>query len=204
MAKPYAEESGNGLHIHMSLLDRDGRNLFDDGTERGSAAMRHAIGGLQATTAEAMAICAPNANSYRRYQEGSYAPTSTAWAYNNRTTGIRIPAGGGAARRIEHRFAGADANVYLVAAAFLAGAHHGIVKELRADDPVDGNAYAKPGAPLPVTWQDALRAFDAATVLPDYLGAEFCRIYALGRRVERRKFRSVVTPLEYEWYLRTV
>src|SRR5690606_22066989 len=72
MAKPYAEESGNGLHIHMSLLDRDGRNVFDDGTPRGSDMLRHAIGGLQATMAEALAILAPNANSYRRFREGTY------------------------------------------------------------------------------------------------------------------------------------
>jgi glutamine synthetase len=204
MAKPYPGESGNGLHIHMSLLDRDGRNVFDDGTARGTDRLRHAIGGLQATTAEAFALCAPNANSFRRFQEGSYAPTSTAWAYNNRTTGLRIPAGAGHARRIEHRFAGADANVYLVTAAFLAGAHHGIVNRIEPDAPTDGNAYASPGPMLPTAWNDALRAFDAATVLPGYLGAEFCRVYSLGRKAERRKFRSVVTPLEYEWYLRTV
>ncbi|MEX1107750.1 MAG: glutamine synthetase family protein [Dongiaceae bacterium] len=204
MAKPYAEESGNGLHIHMSLLDRDGRNVFDDGTARGSDAMRHAIGGLQATTAEALAICAPNANSYRRFQEGSYAPTSTAWAYNNRTTGLRIPSSGGKARRIEHRFAGADANIYLATAAMLAGAHHGVVNKVRPDEPTDGNAYTHPRAMLPTNWNDAIRAFDAASVLPDYLGADFCNVFSLGRKAERRKFRSVVSPLEYEWYLRTV
>ncbi len=204
MAKPYEEESGNGLHIHMSLLDREGRNVFDDGTARGSDTLRHAIGGLQATTAEALAICAPNANSYRRFREGSYAPTSTAWAYNNRTTGLRIPSGGGKARRIEHRFAGADANVYLVAAAMLAGAHWGIVNKATADAPTDGNAYEQPRAMLPTDWNDAIRAFDAATVLPDYLGAEFCRVFSLGRKAERRKFNATVSPLEYEWYLRTV
>ncbi len=204
MAKPYAEESGNGLHIHMSLLDRDGRNLFDDGTARGSETLRHAIGGLQATTAEAMAILAPNANSYRRFREGTYAPISTAWGYNNRTTGLRIPSGGGKARRIEHRFAGADANVYLATAAMLAGAHWGIADSVPASAATDGNAYDQPGAPLPTDWHDAIRAFDAATVLPDYLGADFCRVFGLGRKAERRKFNATVSALEYEWYLRTV
>ncbi len=123
----------------MSLLDEDGRNVFDDGTARGSDLLRHAIGGVQATTAEAMAVFAPNANSYRRFREGTYAPISTAWGYNNRTTGIRIPGGGGKARRIEHRFAGADANVYLATAAFLAGAHWGIVNRAVAAAPVDAS-----------------------------------------------------------------
>jgi len=204
MAKPYADQAGNGLHIHMSLLDGDGRNVFDDGTTRGTDRMRHAIGGLQATMGEAMALLAPNANSYRRFQEGSYAPTSTAWAYNNRTTGIRIPSGGGLARRIEHRFAGADANIYLVVAAVLAGAHHGLTNALAADEPIEGNAYVKAESSLPDTWNDALFAFDEAKVLPDYLGREFCKIYSEGRWAERNKFHSVVSTLEYDWYLRTV
>lgn len=204
MAKPYAGESGNGLHIHMSLLDRDGRNVFDDGTARGSDTLRHAIGGLQATIAESLAILAPNANSYRRFREGSYAPTSTAWGYNNRTTGLRIPSGSGKARRIEHRFAGADANVYLATASMLAGAHWGIANKAKADAATDGNAYEQPGAMLPTDWNDAIRAFDAAKVLPDYLGAEFCRVFSLGRKAERRKFNATVSALEYEWYLRTV
>jgi len=204
MAKPYAQESGNGLHIHMSLLDCDGRNVFDDGTARGSDVLRHAIGGLQATIAESLAILAPNANSYRRFREGSYAPTSTAWGYNNRTTGLRIPSGSGKARRIEHRFAGADANVYLATAAMLAGAHWGIANKANCDEATDGNAYEQPGAALPTDWNDSIRTFDAAKVLPDYLGAEFCRVFSLGRKAERRKFNATVSALEYEWYLRTV
>jgi glutamine synthetase len=204
MAKPYADQAGNGLHIHMSLLDRDGRNVFDDGTTRGTDTMRHAIGGLQATTTEAMALLAPNANSYRRFQEGSYAPISTAWAYNNRTTGLRIPSGGGLARRIEHRFAGADANIYLVAAAVLAGAHYGITNRVVPNEPIEGNAYVKAAATLPDTWNDALLAFDEAKVLPDYLGTDFCKVYSETRWFERNKFHSVVSTLEYEWYLRTV
>ncbi len=70
--------------------------------------------------------------------------------------------------------------------------------------PVDGNAYEQPGAALPTAWLDAIRAFEKARVLPDYLGADFCRVYALGRTAERRKFRATVTPLEFEWYMRTV
>ena len=204
MAKPFADQAGNGLHIHFSLLDRNGRNLFDDGTDQGSDRLRHAIGGLAESMGESMAILAPNANSYRRFQTGSYAPTAAAWAYNNRTTALRIPSGNGMARRIEHRVAGADANIYLVVAAVLAGAHYGLTQRIDPGPPITGNAYEKVDSTLPTTWHDALRAFDEAEVLPDFLGPEFCRVYSTCRWAERRNFHSVVSNLEYEWYLRTV
>lgn len=204
MAKPFADQAGNGLHIHFSLLDRQGRNIFDDGGARGSETLRHAIGGLAATMAESMAILAPNANSYRRFQQESYAPLAPVWAYNNRTTALRIPSGDGLARRVEHRVAGADANIYLVVAAVLAGAHYGIRHRIDPGPPIVGNAYEKAEPTLPNSWQAALQAFDEGEVLRDYLGAEFCRVYSACRWAERRNFHSVVSTLEYQWYLRTV
>src|SRR5262249_31173519 len=113
MAKPYATQPGNGLHLHMSLLYRAPRNGFDHGGDLGTDAMRAAFGGMMATMADCMAAFAPNANSYRRFQESTYAPVAPLWSYNNRTTALRIPASSNAARRIEHRVAGADANIYL-------------------------------------------------------------------------------------------
>jgi glutamine synthetase len=204
MAKPFANLPGNGLHIHFSLLDRDGRNIFDDGTERGSDALRHAIGGLAYAMKESMGILAPNANSFRRFQLGSYAPTSPAWAYNNRTTALRIPSGDGLARRVEHRVAGADANIYLVVATVLAAAHFGIAQRIDPGPPIVGNAYEKATRSLPDNWSTALAAFDEAKVLPAYLGDEFCRLFGECRRAEHRTFHSVVSNLEYDWYLRTV
>lgn len=204
MAKPFADHPGNGLHIHFSLLDQAGHNVFDDGTQQGSDMLRHAIGGLIETMAESMAILAPNANSYRRFQVGSYAPTAAVWAYNNRTTALRIPSGAGLARRIEHRVGGADANIYLAVAAVLAGAHYGIVNRIDPGKPITGNAYSQVDSTLPTTWHEALRAFDEAEILPQYLGADFCRVHSKCRWSERRTFHSVVSNLEYEWYLRTV
>jgi glutamine synthetase len=204
MAKPFATEAGNGMHIHMSLLDDKGRNLFDDRSDRGSDMMRHALGGLMGTMSESMALLAPNANSFRRFQEGSYAPTAATWAYNNRTTSLRIPSGGGSARRIEHRVAGADANVYLVVAAVLAGALHGIEQRIDPGPPITGNAYEKAERSLPDTWSDALVVFDEARILRGYFGEDFCKVYSECRWAERRKFQSVVSSLEYEWYLRAV
>ena len=122
MAKPLARQASSGLHVHVSLLEQDGANLF----ARDEQALGHAIAGLQATMAEAMLVFAPNANSYRRLRPLSYAPTAPTWGYNNRTVALRIPTGPPSARRIEHRLAGADANPYLVLAAVLAGIHHGL------------------------------------------------------------------------------
>lgn len=205
MAKPFADQPGNGLHVHFSLLDAEGRNVFDDGSEQGSDVMRHALGGLMVAMPESMAVLAPNANSFRRFQPGSYAPTAALWAYNNRSTALRIPSGAGAARRIEHRVAGADANIYLAVAAVLAGAHHGIARRIDPGPPVVGNGYEQESdMRLPRTWQDALKAFDEGAILPDYFGADFCRVYSRCRWHERRAFHSVVSNLEYEWYLRTV
>jgi glutamine synthetase len=200
MAKPFAERASNGMHVHVSLVDRDGGNRF----AAEPAALRHAIGGLQATMAEAMLIFAPNANSFRRLRPRSYAPTAPSWGYNNRTVALRVPLGPAAARRIEHRTAGADANPYLVLAAVLAGIHHGLCERLEPDAPITGNAYVQVPPALPLSWDRAIDALEEAAVLPDYLGAEFCRLYRVCRAAERDRFADLVTPAEYAWYLESV
>ena len=204
MAKPYPEHAGCGLHIHVSLIDREGRNLFDDGGERGTPALCHAVAGLLSTMREAQAIFAPNANSYRRFQEGSYAPTRPLWGYNNRTTAVRIPAGDGKARRIEHRVAGADANIHLATAAVLAGIHHGLRQKFDPGAPVEGNGYVAAAEPLPRSWAEALRLFDGSPFIADYFGPRFRKLYGAVRNAERRRFEAVVTPTEWDWYLRAV
>ena len=204
MAKPYPDHAGCGLHIHVSLMNREGRNIFDDGGDRGTPALRHAVAGLLATMRETQALFAPNANSYRRFQEDSYAPTRPLWGYNNRTTAVRIPAGDGKARRIEHRVAGADANVHLAAAAVLAGMHHGLTRNLDPGAPVEGNGYAEKAEPLPRSWAEALRLFDGSPLVADYFGPRFQKLYGAVRNAERRRFDAVVTPTELDWYLRAV
>jgi glutamine synthetase len=151
-----------------------------------------------------MLLCAPNANSYRRLRPLSYAPTAPTWGYNNRTVALRIPTGDPAARRIEHRVAGADANPYLVLAAVLAGIHHGLANQLAPDAPITGNAYAQVAPSLPLSWDRAIEAFAAAPVLPGYLGEKLCRLYATCRAAERDRFADVITPTEYAWYLHTL
>ncbi|HET6521865.1 MAG TPA: glutamine synthetase family protein [Geminicoccaceae bacterium] len=197
MAKPYEDKAGNGLHVHVSLVDRDGANAFgaDDGL------LRRAVAGLRATMAEAMLLFAPNANSFRRLRPGSYAPLAPTWGYDNRFVALRVPAGGTAARRIEHRTAGADANPYLALAAVLAGIRHGMAGDgLDPGPPVEGDAYAQAPPSLPLSWDAAIEALAVAPVLPDHLGAEFCRLYRVCRAAERDRFADIVTPTEYAWY----
>jgi glutamine synthetase len=114
MSKPYPEQSGSGLHIHLSLQDADGANRFDETVEPDETTLRHALGGLRATMGEAMALFAPNLNAYRRFAPDQFVPVTTDWAYDNRSAAFRIPSGRGPARRIEHRVAGAEANPYLI------------------------------------------------------------------------------------------
>jgi glutamine synthetase len=154
--------------------------------------------------AEAMLLFAPNANSFRRLRPRSYAPTAPSWGENNRTVALRVPLGPPAARRIEHRTAGADANPYLVLAAVLAGIHHGLDHGLEPDAPITGNAYAEVPPCLPLSWDRAIEALAGADVLPDYLGAEFCRLYRVCRAAERDRFADLITPAEYAWYLESV
>ena len=203
MAKPYVEESGNGFHTHFSLLDRDGNNVFDDGTEQGSDLLRHAIAGMMQLMPESMLVFAPHLNSYRRFMPGAHAPTHASWGYENRTVALRVPESPNLARRIEHRVAGADANPYLVLASILAGALHGMENALEPDAPVEGDAYAdeSPQYPLPCEWQDAITRFEHSEKLREYLDEEFVRVYAHAKRQERRRLNERISDVEYEAYL---
>ena len=189
MAKPFAEQSGSGLHVHLSLLDRDGRNLFGE-TPDGERHLRHAVRGLQDLMAESMLVFAPNANSFRRLRPLTYAPTAPTWGWNNRTVALRIPPGGPAARRIEHRVAGSDANPYLVLAAVLAGVLEGLESRQEPNEPIVGNAYANSPALLPLSWDAAIAAFRAGEHLPRWFGERFCRLFAAVRQGERDRFHT--------------
>jgi glutamine synthetase len=201
MAKTYADRAGSGLHIHLSLLDGNGRNVFDDGTVEGSERLRHAIGGLQATMAESMALFAPSVNSYRRFQPDMFAPVNRRWGVNNRSAGMRVPAGPSEARRVEHRVAGADANPYFALAAVLAGVHHGLEHKLDPGPPAAGNVSRDPDLTLPFTIEDALARLEHASILPAYFGDETLALYRENKRIEASRVRRAIPPTEYAWYL---
>ena len=205
MAKPFADRAGSGLHLHVSINDTDGGNIFASEDPAGTPALRHTVGGLKNGLAEGMAIFAPNANSYRRFRANSYAPVAPTWGVNNRTVSLRVPAGPAAGRHIEHRVAGADANPYLALAALLAGVHHGLTHKTDPGPPVDGDGYAaaaKSDLRLPANWFAAVDAFDRSEVLRDYLGDRFVTMFAKVKRTEQDRFNEVVSALDYDWYLK--
>ena len=204
MPKPIDDEAGNGLHVHCSLLDENGANVFDDGGEEGSDLLRYAVAGCLELLPASMLLFAPSFNAYRRFQPGNHAPTESAWGYDNRTTAIRIPESPTAARRIEHRVAGADANPYLVLAAVLAGIWHGVENTLSPPKPIEGNAWDQEiDAPaLPTTMDEAIAVFDKSDVLSSYLTGEFKTLFLATKVQEWNEFAKRVTEFELETYLR--
>lgn len=201
MSKPFPEQTGNGMHLHVSLVDPGGRNVFDDGTEHGSERLRHAVGGLLETMYDAMAFLAPNINAYRRYGPNLYVPVNRSWAYNNRSAAVRIPAGECANRRLEHRVGGADANPYLVLAVVLAGVHHGLTNRLDPGPAWTGNVCEAVDPEMPLDWGEAIERLAESPVLSDYLGEEYLQLYCETKRVERRSFLDHISRREYDWYL---
>lgn len=205
MAKPVGGEPGNGMHIHTSLLDAAGNNVFTHGGEP-SALLMQAVAGLLDTMADATALFAPNANSYRRFQPASHAPMTPTWGVDNRTTALRLPLAAPAATRIEHRVAGADANPYLVLAALLAGMDWGIERALTPPPETRGSGYGRGDLPntLPDTWGEALARFRKSPFIAEYLGEQYPLWYDACKQQEREWLRDIVPSSEYELYLRTV
>ena len=206
MAKPYADAPGSGMHMHVSVLDRNDQNVFASEDALGNEMLKQAAAGLVETMADGMAIFAPNANSYRRLRPELYVPMNATWGYNNRGVAVRVPVSGAADRRLEHRVAGADANPYLVAAAVLAGMLYGVKKKLTPPPPLVGNAYTQRlSAPkLPGDWPTALTRFGESAFLREYFGERFVTLYERTRRGEMQEFNSRLTALDYSWYLEQV
>jgi glutamine synthetase len=201
LSKPFADQSGSGLHIHLSLQNEAGENVFDDRIHGGEARLACAVAGLQAAMAESMAIFAPNINVYRRFKPDEFVPVSRDWGENNRSVAFRLPIGEGRNRRIEHRVAGAEANPYLVMAAVLAGVHHGLVNGLDPGAKHSGNAGAEVDPGLPLTPWDAFRAMRSARILADYFGADYPKIYAEVKQAEFDAFMEEPFAREFHWYL---
>ena len=209
MAKPFAEDAGNGLHVHMSLVDKNGKNYFSQDKDSlaappFSARLRHAVGGLLKTMPEATAIFSPNANSYRRLLPENFAPVDTNWGVNHRVVSIRIPQSDKKNLRFEHRVAGADANPYLVTAAIVAGVHHGLKNKIDPGKMVAEGETINVKTRIPDRWDASLNKFVSSKALPAYLGERFCKAYATSRRAEEKKFHDTVSALDFEWYLRSV
>lgn len=204
MPKPYGDRVGSGLHIHLSLLDADGRNVLDSPPGAPNETMRHALAGMLRHMGDCQLIFAPHLNSYRRIVPGSFVPVEAHWAFDNRGSALRLPEVSGPGARIEHRVAGSDANPYLVAAAVLAAALAGLDEGTEPPPPVDGQIMPGQGAPLPLSWASAERRFSRSAFVARWLGEQFRHVYGAQKRQERAHMLALVTDREYEVYLRRV
>ncbi|MGE8496733.1 MAG: glutamine synthetase family protein [Pseudomonas sp.] len=205
MAKPYPGQAGNGLHVHISLLDKKtGQNIFATEEPLESDVLRHAIGGVLETMPASMAFLCPNVNSYRRFGAQFYVPNAPSWGLDNRTVAVRVPTGSADSVRIEHRVAGADANPYLMMAAILAGIHHGMTNKIEPGEPIEGNSYEQLEQSLPNNLRDALRELDDSEVLNKYIDSKYIDIFVACKEAELEEFETTISDLEYNWYLHTV
>ena len=204
MAKPYEEWSGSGMHVHFSVLDGTGRNIFDDGTDRGSDMLRHAVAGCLAAMPGSTLLFAPHENSYDRLVPNAHAPTGIGWAYENRTSAIRIPSSGPAARRIEHRVAGGDVNPYLTVAAILGAALNGIEDRAPCPAPLRGNAYDQGLTQLPGTWSQAIAAFAGCDQVRRIFPAHLIENLLMTKRQELHYMAELTDDETVELYLDTV
>jgi glutamine synthetase len=196
MAK-FNEREGNSCHIHMSLRGLDGSTVFADDDREGaqSELFDHFVAGVQATLPELTLLYAPNINSYKRFQPGSFAPTAVAWGRDNRTCALRV-VGHGAGLRVENRVPGGDVNPYLAEAAMLAGGLYGIEHELPLEPAFVGNAYASDKPHVPATLRAARDLFAESKIALDAFGADVVAHYVNAADVELAAFDAAVTDWE--------
>jgi glutamine synthetase len=204
MAKPYGNHAGSGMHVHFSLLDAHGNNVFIGEGNETSRTLLAAIGGLITSMPDSMAVFAPNANSYRRVTLSEHAPMYASWGYETRSAAVRIVSSRREATRLEHRVAGADANPYLVLAAILEGALLGIEVGMQATNPLIADNHTDRHEALPNNWDYALELFAASTFASSCLGPAYKALYLACKNQELAEFRGRVTDVEYDAFIKTV
>ena len=207
MAKPHSGQAGSSCHIHLSLFDGEDNAFAGDkplGPVAGSDVFRWFLGGWMAHLPELMVFYAPTINSYKRYEDGSWAPTRIAWSYDNRTAGFRV-VGKGKSLRIECRVPGADCNPYLVYAAALASGLDGIVNQTEPPDIFQGDIYAARHLPrVPYTLEQAVDNFAASDFARSAFGTDVVEHYTHFFRTEIESFRSAVTDWERKRYFERI
>ncbi|WP_406001863.1 glutamine synthetase family protein [Streptomyces sp. NBC_00829] len=197
MAK-YNEREGNSCHIHLSLQDADGRNVMaGEGPGGMSPVMRHFLAGQLAALRDFSLLYAPNINSYKRFQPGSFAPTAVAWGYDNRTCSLRV-VGHGRSMRFENRLPGGDVNPHLAVAGLVAAGLYGIEQKLELPDECAGNAYTAGYAQVPTTLREAAELWENSPIARAAFGEEVVAHYRNMARVELEAFDAAVT----DWELR--
>jgi glutamine synthetase len=201
MAKPIAGEPGSAMHVHQSIVNKlTGKNIFSNPDGTASKEFYWYIGGLQKYIPGCMALFAPYVNSYRRLVRSNAAPINIQWGTDNRTVGIRSPIATPAARRIENRVIGADANPYVALAATLACGYLGMKNKIEPTPECKGDAYL--GAfELPRSLIEALTMLRNETALHEVLGKEFVTVYTEVKEIEHAEFMKVISPWEREHLL---
>ncbi|MEU9361892.1 glutamine synthetase family protein [Streptomyces sp. NPDC048301] len=196
MAK-FNEREGNSCHIHLSLQDTDGHAVMagEDGTM--SPLMRHFLAGQLAVLRDFSLLYAPNINSYKRFQPGSFAPTAVAWGHDNRTCALRV-VGHGGSTRFENRLPGGDVNPYLAVAGLVAAGIHGVENELELPDACEGNAYTAGYEQVPTTLREAAALWESSERAREAFGDDVVAHYRNMARVELEAFDAAVT----DWELR--
>ncbi|WP_419993550.1 glutamine synthetase family protein [Streptomyces boninensis] len=196
MAK-YNEREGNSCHIHLSVRDGDGEPVFARDRAGGmSEVMEHFLAGQLAALREFSLLYAPNINSYKRFQPGSFAPTAVAWGPDNRTCALRV-VGHGHSLRLENRMPGGDVNPYLAVAGMIAAGLHGIEQKLPLPERVTGNAYDLDGiAHVPTTLREAAELWHDSALAREAFGEDVVKHYLNMARVEQEAYDSTVTDWE--------
>lgn len=201
MAKPYGHCAGSGMHVHMSVKDAAGQNIFAGTPERGSERIYHAVGGIIRAMPDTMITLAPHANSYRRFAPGVHAPTYGDWGHDNRMAALRVITAEPDATRLEHRVAGADCNPYLAFAALLGSALIGLEQKLDPGPESHGTTRSPDAPPLPIAWSSAVDRFAGSEVVGQIFGTEFQRLYTACKRQEISEMRKRISDVEYDAYL---
>ncbi|SHG59620.1 glutamate--putrescine ligase [Cognatiyoonia sediminum] len=201
MAKPFAEDAGNGMHSHVSLLDAKGSNVFADGSATGTVLLENAVAGCLTALQDLTLIFAPHANSYARMVPGAHAPTGICWGHDNRTVAVRIPGGDPAAKRVEHRLAGGDVNPYLSLAAILGSMLIGIEESLTPPAPVSGNAYYQDLDQVHEDWGKAIDVFEQSGTVAKIFDPKLISYFSATKRQEVRRMTSLSDQDQLRSYL---
>ena len=196
MAKPLTDAPGSSMHVHQSVVDADGRNVFSSPDGKETPVFRHYIGGLQRYLPELMALLAPTVNSFRRFVRDSNAPINLDWGYDNRSVGLRVPISAPVARRVENRLAGSDGNPYLVLAAGLACGLAGIEEAIEPDAPAADDVSVEGRHELPDRLEQALGLLEGSAFARRALGDAFVEGFNASKRVEMKSFWADLTPWE--------
>jgi len=204
MAKPYPDDFGSAMHIHQSLTDSDGRNLFADSGGEDSALFLHYVGGLQRYSAAAVPLLAPYGNSYLRIGSDLSAPANTHWAVENRSVGFRVPESASAGRRVENRIPGADANPYLAFAATLGCGYLGMLEKCTPSKPLTATAYNRSSRRLPRHLLIALELMKKCKPLRVLFGDAFFDIFLAIKQHEYAAQTRALSAWELEHLINNV